>query len=117
MTKLTPKRPLCRPASLDLCRRHTLVAPNSDTTKASSSRRQLSSPSYFTLVSVPEQYRILRPSRNAPCQYLAGGAGSPRLLPAREAEICPSASCYKSLRRIAGLVSGCGDNFGTSTNI
>ena len=30
-------------------------------------------------------------SRGAPCQYLAGGADSPRLLPARETEMCPSA--------------------------
>jgi hypothetical protein len=28
------------------------------------------------------------PSRGALCQYLAGGADSPRLLPAREAEMC-----------------------------
>ena len=39
------------------------------------------------------------PSRGAPCQYLAGGVGSPRLLPAREAEMCPPASCYELLRR------------------
>jgi hypothetical protein len=40
------------------------------------------------------------PPRGAPCQYLAGGAGSPRLLPAGEAEMCPPARCYKSLRRL-----------------
>jgi hypothetical protein len=31
------------------------------------------------------------PSPGAPCQYLAGGVDSPRPLPAREAEMCPSA--------------------------
>jgi hypothetical protein len=39
------------------------------------------------------------PPRGAPCQYLAGRAGSPRLLPAREAGMCPPARYYKSLRR------------------
>jgi len=33
------------------------------------------------------------PSRGAPCQYLAGGADSPRLLPTGEAEVCPLESC------------------------
>jgi hypothetical protein len=42
------------------------------------------------------------PSRGAPCQYLAGGAGPPRLLPTREAEICPPAS-YSDLLWRNGL--------------
>jgi hypothetical protein len=53
---------------------------------------------HYNYINVPGE-RGHTPSRGAPRQYLVGGAGSPRLLPTREAEMCPPASCYESLRR------------------
>jgi hypothetical protein len=46
------------------------------------------------------------PSPGAPCQYLAGGVDSPRPLPAREAEMCPSAvHCFAVLSTGPGTPS------------
>jgi hypothetical protein len=47
----------------------------------------------------PEGERGHTSTRCSP--YLAGGAGSPRLLPAREAEMCPPARCYESSQRLS----------------